>query len=189
MSIWTCRKCGHQEPVELDKCPKCDEPSEFWTQRYTMHPWVVTYKTGRRKFLNVNTDDRNKVTAQALLEDKEYGYNPADLNIEDVREYTPEVAHEVITKRDPGYFKAVKEDAKVHNRQGTLICTTKGDLAITAYLNGDFDKANISEMQFAIINYAATSGLPVSNSLKQYGTMGTTAIEQSLEEGLLKWKE
>jgi hypothetical protein len=137
----------------------------------------------------VNTDDRNKVTAQALLEDKEYGYNPADLNIEDVREYTPEVAHEVVTKRDPGYFKAVKEDAKVHNRQGTLICTTKGDLAITAYLNGDFDKANISEMQFAIINYAATSGLPVSNSLKQYGTMGTTAIEQSLEEGLLKWKE
>jgi hypothetical protein len=74
-------------------------------------------------------------------------------------------------------------------RMRTLLATTKGDLAEDAYLRGDYKKANLSEMQFALLSYASKYGLPVTDSLKQYGTEGTAAIEQLIEEGKLRWKE
>jgi len=68
-----------------------------------------------------------------------------------------------------------------------LIATPKGKQALKDYREGLYDCANISEMQFAVIGYAAHVGvLRVVDSLKQYGTVGTQAIEESLEEGLLK---
>jgi len=67
------------------------------------------------------------------------------------------------------------------------IATPKGKQALKYYKEGQYDFANISEMQFAIVGYAAHVGaLRVQDSLKQYGTEGTKAIEQSLEDGLLK---
>jgi len=92
---------------------------------------------------------------------------------------------------DPRSYEAPKGRETVERRIDMalqlLIATPKGKQALKYYKEGQYDLANISEMQFALVGYAAHVGaLRVTDSLKQYGTVGTQALEESLSEGLLK---
>jgi hypothetical protein len=72
---------------------------------------------------------------------------------------------------------------------GILDLTSKGQRAIDDYRMGRYSEANISELQFGLLAYAGNiNGMNVFDSLKQYGTEGTAALEQLIEEGKLKWR-
>ncbi len=76
-------------------------------------------------------------------------------------------------------------------RQGALTLTPKGKQAIENYKNGLYSEANLSELEFGLLVYAQSKqwdGIQVHDSLKQYGTEGTAALEQLVEEGKLIWK-
>jgi len=65
--------------------------------------------------------------------------------------------------------------------------THKGKQSIQDYQNGLYDKADISELEYALLGYTKDVGtLRVNNSLEQFGTEGTAALERLLEEGKLQ---
>ena len=67
------------------------------------------------------------------------------------------------------------------------IVTPKGKQAIKDYREGIYWKANISELQYAFLLYAQHLGaLRTYDSLKRYGTEGTTAIEDLISMEYLK---
>lgn len=67
--------------------------------------------------------------------------------------------------------------------------THKGQEAIRAYKEGRYSDANLSEMEFAMLCYA--NSIPtwhINDSIVQYGTEGSAAIDILLEEGKLSYK-
>ncbi len=76
-------------------------------------------------------------------------------------------------------------------RQGSLTLTPKGKQAIENYKEGRYDEANLSELEFGLLVYAQSKqwqGIPIHDSLKQYGTEGTAALEELLETGKLQYR-
>ena len=73
-------------------------------------------------------------------------------------------------------------------KTGRFVATVEGDLAITAYLTGQWpkDTSRISELEFALLKYANDEGLEVTHSLEEYGRLGTEALEHLLRKGYLK---
>ena len=74
---------------------------------------------------------------------------------------------------------------------GHVILTEKGKQAIEDYKAGAYSAANISELQFMLLLYIQQKqrdGLDVSDSLRKYGTKGTAALEELIDEGKIKRK-
>ncbi len=68
-----------------------------------------------------------------------------------------------------------------------LIPTSKGRQAVKDYREGAYWKASISELQYAFLLYAQHMGaLRTYDSLRRYGTEGTSAIEDLVNMKYLK---